>query len=90
MEQMKNQCSMEETRLIKLVLFLGIVFVGFVAYTGIDVTQEYQAVSEIRDNALTKVVDPLSKTVLSGAANSNLDEIINGAVNKLKDAGGNQ
>ena len=81
---------MEETRLIKLVLFLGIVFVGFVAYTGIDVTQEYQAVSEIRDNALTKVVDPLSKTVLSGAANSNLDEIINGAVNKLKDAGGNQ
>jgi len=81
---------MEETRLIKLVLFLGIVFVGFVAYTGIDVTQEYQAVSEIRDNALTKVVDPLTKTVLNGAANSNLDEIINGAVNKLKDAGGNQ
>ena len=81
---------MEETKVIKLVLFLGIVFVGFVAYTGIDVTQEYQAVSEIRDNALTKVVDPLSKTVLSGAANSNLDEIINDAVNKLKDAGGNQ
>ena len=81
---------MEETKLIKLALFLGIVFVGFVAYTGIDVTQEYQAVSEIRDNALTKVVDPLSKTVLSGAANSNLDEIINGAVNKLKDAGGNK
>ena len=81
---------MEETKVIKLVLFLGIVFVGFVAYTGIDVTQEYQAVSEIRDNALTKVVDPLSKTVLNGAANSNLDEIINDAVNKLKDAGGNQ
>ena len=81
---------MEETRVIKLVLFLGIVFVGFVAYTGIDVTQEYQAVSEIRDNALTKVVDPLSKTVLSGAANSNLGEIINGAVNKLQNAGGNQ
>jgi len=81
---------MEETRVIKLVLFLGIVFVGFVAYTGIDVTQEYQAVSEIRDNALTKVVDPLTKTVLSGAANSNLDQIINSAVNKLKIAGGNQ
>ena len=89
MGQMKNQCSMEETRVIKLVLFLGIVFIGIVAYTGIDVSKEYQAVSEIRDDALTKVVDPISKTVLSGAANSNLDEIINGAVNKLK-AGGNQ
>ena len=81
---------MEDAKLLKLVLFLGIVLVGFVAYTGIDVTREYQAVSEIRDNALTKVVDPLSKTVLSGAANSNLDEIVNGALNKLKDAGGNR
>ena len=81
---------MEDVKLLKLVLFLGIVLVGFVAYTGIDVTQEYQAVSEIRDNALTKVVDPLSKTVLSGAANSNLGEIINGAVNKLQNAGGTQ
>ena len=76
--------------MLKLVLFLGIIFVGFVAYTGIDITKEYETVSHIRDDALTKVVDPLSKTVLSGAANSNLDEIINGAVNKLKDAGGNQ
>ena len=76
--------------MLKLVLFLGIIFIGFVAYTGIDVTQEYQAVSEIRDDALTKVVDPLTKTVLSGAANSNLDEIVNGAITKLKDAGGNQ
>ena len=75
--------------MLKLVLFLGIVFIGFVAYTGIDVTQEYQAVSEIRDDALN-IVDPLTKTVLSGAANSNLDEIVNGAVNKLKDMGGNQ
>ena len=76
--------------MLKLVLFLGIVFIGFVAYTGIDVTQEYQAVSEIRDDALSKVVDPLTKTILSGVANSNLDEIVNGAITKLKDAGGNQ
>ena len=76
--------------MLKLVLFLGLVFIGFVAYTGIDVTQEYQTVSEIRDDALIKVIDPLTKTVLSGAANSNLDEIVNGAITKLKDAGGNQ
>ena len=76
--------------MLKLVLFLGIIFIGFIAYTGIDVTKEYQAVSKIRDDAINKVVDPLTKTVLSGAANSHLDEIVNGAVNKLKDAGGNQ
>ena len=76
--------------MLKLVLFLGIIFIGFIAYTGIDVTKEYQAVSEIRDDALNKVVDPLTKTVLNGAANSHLDEIVNGAVNKLKDVGGNQ
>ena len=75
--------------MLKLVLFLGILFIGFVAYTGIDITKEYEAVSEIRDNALNKVVDPLSKTVLKEAAESNLDEIVNGAVNKFKNSGGN-
>lgn len=76
--------------MLKLVLFLGIIFVGLIAYTGIDVTKEYESFSHIRDDALNKVVDPLSKTVLSGAASSNLDEIINGAVNKLKDADKNE
>ena len=78
----------DELGLLKLVLFLGIIFVGFVAYTGIDITKEYEAVSELRDDALNKVIDPLSKTVLKEAADSNLDEIVNGAVNKLKDKGG--
>jgi len=59
-----------------------------VAYSGIDITKEYEAVSEIRDNALTKVVDPLTKKVLKEAAESNLDEIINDAVNKFKNSGG--
>lgn len=76
--------------MLKLVLFFGIIFIGFVAYTGIDITKEYETVSHIRDDTLNKVVDPLTKTVLSGAANSHLDEIVNGAVNKLKDVGGNQ
>jgi len=74
--------------LLKALLFLGIIFVGFVAYTGIDVTKEYEAVSEIRDNALNKVVDPLSKNILKEAADSNLDEIVNDAVNKFKDKEG--
>ena len=75
--------------MLKLVLFLGIIFVGFIAYTGIDITKEYEAISEIRNNALNKVVDPLSKTVLKETAESNLDEIVNDAVNKFKKSGGN-
>ena len=75
--------------MLKLVLFLGILFVGFIAYTGIDISKEYEAVSHIRDDALN-IVDPLSKKVLTEAANSNFDEFVNSAVNKLKEAGGNQ
>ena len=74
--------------MLKLALFLGVVIIGFVAYTGIDVSNEYEAVSDIRDNAFNKVVDPLSKKILAEAANSNLDKTINDAVNNLKDSGG--
>ena len=76
--------------MLKLVLFLGILFVGFIAYTGIDISKEYEAVSDIRNDALNKVVDPISKKVLTEAANSNFDEFVNNAVNKLKDTVGNQ
>ncbi len=74
--------------MLKLVLFLGVVIIGFVAYTGIDVTKEYDAVSNIRDDAFNKVVDPLSKKLLTEAANSNLDKIVNDAVSNLRDSGG--
>ena len=76
--------------MLKLALFLGVVIIGFVAYTGIDVTKEYEAVSDIRDNAFNKVVDPISKKILSEAANSNLDEILNKAVDGLNKNGGAQ
>ena len=74
--------------MLKLAIFLSIVIVGFIAYTGIDVTKEYEAVSNIRDEALNKVVDPLSKKVLTEAANSNLDKIVDDVVNNLRDSGG--
>jgi hypothetical protein len=74
--------------MLKLALFLGVVIIGFVAYTGIDVSKEYEAVSDIRDNAFNKVVDPLSKKVLAEAANSNLDKTINDAVGNLRNSGG--
>jgi len=76
--------------MIKLVLFLSIVTIGFVAYTGIDISNEYEAISEIRNDAFNDVIDPLSKKILTEAANSNLDEILNKAVDGLKDNGGSQ
>ncbi len=74
--------------MLKIAIFLSIVIVGFIAYTGIDVTKEYDAVSNIRDDAFNKVVDPLSKKLLTEAANSNLNKIVDDAVNNLRDSGG--
>jgi len=76
--------------MIKLALFLSIVIIGFVAYTGIDISNEYEAISEIRNDAFNEVIDPLTKKILTEAANSNLDEIVNEAVSNMKDNGGAQ
>ncbi len=74
--------------MIKLVLFLSIGIIGFVAYTGIDISNEYESISEIRNDAFNEVIDPLTKKILSEAANSNLDKIVNDAVSNLRDSGG--
>jgi len=66
--------------MMKLALFLGITLIGFVAYTGIDITKEYDAISDIRNDALNDVIDPITKKVLKEAANSKLDEHFNNAV----------
>jgi len=76
--------------MLKLALFLSIGIIGFIAYTGIDISNEYEAISEIRNDALNDVIDPLSKKILTEAANSNLDEILNKVVDNLKNNGGSQ
>ena len=76
--------------MIKLVLFLSIVTIGFVAYTGIDISNEYESISEIRNDAFNDVIDPLTKKILSEAANSNLDEIVNDVIGNLNNNGGSQ
>ncbi len=76
--------------MLKLALFLSIVIIGFVAYTGIDISSEYEAISEIRNDAFNEVIDPLTKKVLTEAANSNLDEIVNESVSNMKENGGAQ
>jgi len=69
---------------------INITSIGFVAYTGIDISNEYEAISEIRNDAFNEVIDPLTKKILTEAANSNLDEILNEAVSNMKDNGGAQ
>ena len=72
--------------MLKILLFV-IGVLGFVAYTGIDVSEEYETISEIRDDALNGVVDPITKKVLNEAANSNLDQYVTEVIDNLKGVG---
>jgi len=76
--------------MLKLALFLSIGIIGFIAYTGIDISNEYETISEIRNDAFNEVIDPLTKKILTEAANSNLDEIVNEAIGSLIENGGVQ
>ncbi len=69
------------------ILLIVIGVLGFVAYTGIDVSEEYETISEIRDDALNGVVDPITKKVLNEAANSNLDQYVTEVIDNLKGVG---
>ena len=65
--------------MLKYAFLITIVVIGYVAYTGIDITQEYDAMTEIRDKLLDGVVDPLTKDILKQASKSNLKEEFYGA-----------
>ena len=60
--------------MLKYAFLIAILVIGYVAYTGIDITQEYDAMTEIRDKLLDGVVDPLTKDILKQASKSNLKE----------------
>lgn len=67
------------------IVFLILIVIGFVAYTGINVTSEYDTISMIRDQALGNVFDPLAKKILKQASESNLNEIIDSTFTKYGD-----
>ena len=69
--------------MFKLVFLFVVAVIGYVAYTGIDVTEEYDELSNIRESAYDGIIDPLVKKVLTQASESNLDEIIVVAVEKF-------
>ena len=66
---------------MKILFFIVLVF-GIIAYTGIDVSSEYDLIADGRDVILEKTLDPLAKKVLEHASNSNLDEIVESSIER--------
>ena len=69
----------------KTIFFILILIVGIVAYTGIDVTSTYDDASQIRNQVLDDMIDPLAKKILTYASESNLDEIVGSTIAKHED-----
>ena len=68
--------------MFKLVFLIVAVVIGYIAYSGIDVTEEYDSISEVRNTVLDDVFDPLAKKVLKQASESELDQIIESSIEK--------
>ena len=62
--------------MIKYAILIIVIVIGYIAYTGVDVTEEYDSISEIRSTVLDDVFDPLAKNVLEKVSEANLDEAI--------------
>ena len=65
--------------MFKVVIVVVVLVIGFIAYTGVDVSDEYNSVSELRNDAYNDVVDPLAKKVLKQVSEVRLDERIDSA-----------
>jgi len=68
--------------MFKLVFLIVAIVIGYIAYSGIDVTEEYDSISEVRNTVLDDVFDPLAKKVLKQASESELDQIIESSIEK--------
>jgi len=68
--------------MLKYAILIAVVVIGYIAYTGADVTEEYDAITEIRDIAFEHVVDPFAKDILKQASESNIEEIIENSIEK--------
>ena len=68
--------------MLKYAFLIALVVIGYIAYTGTDVTEEYDAITEIRDIVFSNVVDPLTKDILKQASESNIEEIIENSIEK--------
>jgi len=70
--------------LLKYAFLIALIVIGYIAFTGTDVTEEYDAITEIRDIVFGDVVDPLTKDILKQASESNIEEIIENSIEKFR------
>jgi len=73
--------------MFKYIVLITIIVIGYVAYTGEDVTEKYDDISEIRTIAWNDVIDPFVKDILKKASESNLDDAIK---DSIQNYGGNK
>ena len=71
--------------MFKIIFLILIIVIGYIAYTGIDVTSEYEIISKVRIQIFENIVDPLVKKVLKQASESNLNVIIDSTITKYGD-----
>lgn len=70
--------------MLKLIFFFAFLVIGYIAFTGIDVSNEYDAVSNVRNVALNDVVDPITKKVLKQVSESDLDQVVEKSIENYK------
>jgi len=68
--------------MFKYVILIVVLVIGYIAYTGVDVTEEYDSISEIRNTVLDDIFDPLAKNVLAKVSESELDQIVESSIEK--------
>ena len=68
--------------MFKYVILIVVLVIGYIAYTGIDVTEEYDSISEIRNTVLDDLFDPLAKKVLKQVSESELNQIVESSIAK--------
>ena len=68
--------------MFKYVILIVVLVIGYIAYTGINVTEEYDTISEVRNTILDDVFDPLAKKVLKQVSESELNQIVESSIEK--------
>jgi len=68
--------------MFKFVILLVVGVIGYIAYTGADVSEEYDSFAEIRNQVLIDIFDPLAKSALEKTSESNLGQVIDDVISK--------
>ncbi len=71
--------------MFKIIFLILVIVIGYIAYTGIDVTSEYEIISKVRIQIFENIIDPLVKKVLKQASESDLNVMIDSTITKYGD-----